>query len=272
MTLKVLIMNDAEEVMAQQLTCIAGVPAPKKILDNLDSLIVRKPIQAGLAPLPQPAANTPALGSSLDTQAQGILSGLADAEDLVHHHQALVAYQFNNITLRKNDRMYLPVFDTEVPVKEGFVCELPSTPATQPQPVSVWHTLHLSNHTTTPWTSGSLLVTRGGQFLAHSHMRSTLVGKDTRVDVAPVAGVSVTARDTPDPNNSNTLITTVTLSSKRTDTVTLHVKRDKLLGSVPTRASGTSKGDPGMAVTLQPGETATIDTTYHINSNEEQLS
>lgn len=131
--------------------------------------------------------------------------GGGDAEDLSgQKEQDLFVFTVKGITLKRGERMVLPVFSTEVTYTDVYKLDVPITPPQEsweqfqngPSELArllaapkVEHAIRIENPTTTPFTTAPALVTRGPQVLAQGTMtytppkRSCTITLTTAVDL-----------------------------------------------------------------------------------------
>jgi hypothetical protein len=104
----------------------------------------------------------------------------------------LFLYPIENVTLKKNETGYYPLFTQSVPYTEFYEWKVGDrvTPAgryrewqqDQPEPVeTVWHSIRLTNNMAMPWTTAPAQLVREGQ----------IIGQDTLRYTAPTAKVTV---------------------------------------------------------------------------------
>ncbi|WP_432799388.1 hypothetical protein [Poriferisphaera sp. WC338] len=99
----------------------------------------------------------------------------------------LYFYQLENVSLKKGERGYFPLFASEIGAKSIYTWDIPDfvdqydnymNPQQQKQLVQpVWHSLELTNNTDRPWTTAPAVTMKDGRIL----------GQDTITYTAPKA-------------------------------------------------------------------------------------
>ncbi len=171
----------------------------------------------------------------------------------------LFVFTVRNITLKKGQRMVLPVNEYRVKYRDVFTLDLPFAPppevrgslnseqqnelARMLSAPKVMHKIRLSNSTQQPFTTAPALILKGDQVLAQGTMTYTSPGGDVDVTVNPALDISVRKRDretarTPNAVNHNgTHLTkvelegSITLTNRRGQPVEVEVTRH-VLGNV----------------------------------------
>ena len=96
----------------------------------------------------------------------------------------LFFYELTNVSLKRGERGYFPLFTAEVPYESVYDCRISES---QPAPGSrgeefsedVWHALRLSNDSKQPWTTAPAIVTREGLILGQDTLYFTSLGSRT---------------------------------------------------------------------------------------------
>lgn len=173
----------------------------------------------------------------------------------------LFVFTVRHITLKKGQRMVLPVNEYRVKYRDVFTLDLPFAPPPEVRgnlnsqqqtelarllsAPKVMHKLRLTNNTPQPFTTAPALILKGEQVLAQGMMTYTSPGGETDLSVTQAVDVKVRKKDretkrTPNAANYNgTQLTrvdlegTVTLTNLRGQPVEVEVTRH-VLGNVDT--------------------------------------
>jgi len=81
----------------------------------------------------------------------------------------------------------VPLLNQKLKYKDIYHCKreernLYSNAETKVQ--DVWHSIEISNTTKQPWTTGTVLVTKGHQFVCNNQINFTPVGAKQRIDIS----------------------------------------------------------------------------------------
>jgi hypothetical protein len=180
------------------------------------------------------------------------VAGGAENEDLF-------VFTVEHVTLKKGQRMVLPVADYEMSYEDVFALTIPFTP-----PPEVWrnfntgrqtemaqilsaprvmHKVRLTNESEHPLTTAPALVLSKGRLLAQGLMRYAAPGADTDLEITQAVDIQVKKKDNETGRVPNAtlwqgdqygrvdLAGTITLTSYREDPVTVEVVRH-VLGNV----------------------------------------
>jgi len=184
-----IVMNDAEDLTIDELVCVAGVPA-MKYSDIIDPLISKQEIPNVLKAIHNPKYTYFSSGATVDTSNLALVKkeekeGTASMDDL--HF-----YKFRQVSLKKNDRIVLPVFDSQVPFTDVYHCEVDFRGKIGVDEVqAVWHAIKLQNSTPVPWTIGPIMVTRDNVFTAHDTIGFVPPNGTTLISLARAMDVQV---------------------------------------------------------------------------------
>ena len=114
----------------------------------------------------------------------------------------LFFYPIENVTLKKGERGYFPLFAAEAPYQHLYTVSLPDAIQPEvylrnrggmpdaPDPV-VWHTLKLENESNSPWTTAPAMTMKNGRILGQDTIRYTPRG--ATIDLKITQAVSVKA-------------------------------------------------------------------------------
>jgi hypothetical protein len=184
--------------------------------------------------------------------------GSAENEDLF-------VFTVEHVSLKKGQRMVLPVSEYEMPYRDVFTLNIPFSP-----PPEVWrnfnagrqtelaqilgapkvmHKVRLSNETEHPLTTAPALILSGDRLLAQGMMRYAAPGADTDLDITQAVDIQVKKKDNETGRVPNAtvwqgdqygrvdLAGTITLTSYRDTPLTVEVIRH-VLGNVASAEHG----------------------------------
>ncbi len=171
----------------------------------------------------------------------------------------LFVYSVKHVTLRKGQRMVLPVGEFTLPYRDVYTLDVPLAPPPEvranggsPQQSEimrllsrprVMHTLRLTNSAAVPLTTAPALMVRDNRVLAQGLMTYTSVGGEVDLPITPAVDVKVTRKEhetkrTPNavahngtPLGRVDLAGSLCLTNYRTTVVELEVTRS-LLGTI----------------------------------------
>ncbi len=104
----------------------------------------------------------------------------------------LYFYQIPDVTLKKGERGYYPLFTAEVPYEHLYTWDIPQSInenanyQEQPQDSAmqtVWHALKLTNTTPHPWTSAPAATLKDGRILGQDTLFYTAIGQSTELKI-----------------------------------------------------------------------------------------
>ncbi|HEX9792390.1 MAG TPA: hypothetical protein VGC54_00260 [Planctomycetota bacterium] len=108
----------------------------------------------------------------------------------------LFLYDVGPVSLRRGERMYLPLLQEEVEFAHRFDWDLPDrvdnarfVRENGGEAVPVWHVVTLGNDTGAPWTTAPVLVTSDRGPVAQSTLNYTPAGADVRVRLTQALGL-----------------------------------------------------------------------------------
>ena len=184
----------------------------------------------------------------------------------------LFLYSLRDVTLRKGERMVLPLSEFTLPYRDVYVLEVPLGPP--PELSQQWtgeraleiarllaapkamHTLRLENTSDAPFTTAPALVLSGGKPLAQGRMLYTPRGARTDLGINPAVDVRVeieeheqgrtTERMAGDDYQRTAVCGSITLTNLKSKAVELEVRRD-VLGLVDEVGQGGQKVQRGLS-------------------------
>ena len=103
----------------------------------------------------------------------------------------LYFYKINNISLKKGERGYYPLFAADIPASSIYTWDIPDfldgyenyRMPNPNEPQTVWHSLELTNTTNMPWTSAPTTTTKEGRILGQDTIQYTPPKGKTRVKI-----------------------------------------------------------------------------------------
>jgi hypothetical protein len=206
------ILNEAEDLIDMPLDIVVGVPN-FRFRTNVSPLVLEQTLRNALA---EAAPNLMGnyrndFSNSLYTQRAGEFrrdaaqaNAVADggvvqlpAELTATGAQDLFVYNLPKLTLKKGERMAVPILTAEAPYRDVYTWDLhvtrediataPSGSGTQsPLALSqnqVWRQIELVNNTNLPWTTGAAMIMQGQQPLAQELLTYTSPKDYCRVPV-----------------------------------------------------------------------------------------
>jgi hypothetical protein len=202
------------------------------------------------AEMPVRRIDVPDSGSTLDLGPD--VAGSGKNEDLF-------IFTLEHVTLKKGQRMVVPVAEYELKYKDVFVLDLPFGP---PQEVrrnfnneqqarlaqlyhspKVMHKIRFANNAKCPLTTAPAMILRQGRIIAQGMMTYTAVGASSDLELTAAVDIAVEKLDKeteriPDAVKwdnytyaRSNLTGTITLTNRRSDTVSLEIRRS-ILGQI----------------------------------------
>lgn len=110
----------------------------------------------------------------------------------------LFLYPLENVTLKKNETGYYPLFSESVPYTEFYEWKIPdyvnaegyyAREGQAQQPQIVWHSLRLTNGMAMPWTTAPAQLMKDGQIIGQDTLNYTAPTAKTTVKITQAAGV-----------------------------------------------------------------------------------
>lgn len=268
--LQATLVNELADLNDVTASLVIGVPS-FQLADQVDPVALQA-AAARLAPeLPQAQRLRYAFENAIQTQVAqpgwyGPASGTpvdADETDYAQgsRHEDLFVFRVEHLTLRKGERMVVPVAEFTLPYEDVFVLDMPFAPppeierncnheqlrelARLMRAPQVRHRLRLRNSGPYPLTTAPAIILLDGQLLAQSLMTYTARGSRSDLDLTtavdvPVSKSEVETKRTPDAMKWNgemygraDLAGTIRLTNRRAQPVRLEVTRH-LLGAADT--------------------------------------
>lgn len=146
--------------------------------------------------------------------------GMADPRDLAgERNEDLFVFTLPHVTLRKGERLIVPVAECTLPYQDVFTLDLPFSPPAEIQPQirsdqqadlqrlleapRVMHKLRLENKGQYPLTTAPALILRDGRVLGQGLMTYTSIGGNSDVEVTAAVDVQLTKEEKETGRNPN---------------------------------------------------------------------
>jgi hypothetical protein len=174
-------------------------------------------------------------------------------------NEDLYIFTLDNITLKKGQRMVVPIGEYKLKYKDVYVLDLPFSPPPEVRErfnndqmsqlaklynaPKAMHKIRISNTADCPLTTAPALILRDGRIIAQGMMTYTAIGASCDLDLTDAIDISVKKSDEETeriPNavtwNNNqyfrsNLTGKISLTNRRTDTIELEIKRS-VLGTI----------------------------------------
>jgi len=174
-------------------------------------------------------------------------------------NEDLYIFTLEHVTLKKGQRMVVPVAEYELNYRDVFVLDLPFGPPPEVQhnlnseqqtklaqlyhSPKVMHKIRLANSAKCPLTTAPALILRQGSIIAQGMMTYTAVGASSDLELTTAVDIAVEKLDNETDrigdaakwdNNTyarSNLTGTITLTNRRSDTVSLEIRRS-VLGNI----------------------------------------
>ena len=184
---KSIIVNDLIPLQDTRVELIAGFPHIQ--FDSVNSAFSLQPVQQILERIRSLGRGSERFNVGSQISQQMMISNTAEAftpsmpvEPVMGESaEDLYFYPVNNVTLKKGERGYYPLFAGEIPYEHLYTWEIPnyidpnnSYQQNQPQaPQVVWHSLRLTNTTGQPWTTAPAMTVKDGHILGQDTIKYT---------------------------------------------------------------------------------------------------
>ena len=200
--------------------------------------------------MPERHVDVPDSGETLDLGPE--VAGSGKNEDLY-------IFTLEHVTLKKGQRMVVPITEYELKYRDVYVLDLPFGPPPEVRhnlnnqqqaqlarlyhSPKVMHKIRLDNDAKYPLTTAPALILRQGRIIAQGMTTYTAVGASSDVELTAAVDISVDKLDKetdriPDAVKwdgysyaRSNLTGTITLTNRRSDTVTLEIRRS-ILGQI----------------------------------------
>ena len=194
-TSKAIILNDIQDVNCTQLSCIAGYPSinfskvvdPFTKVEKVDSFIRSLDGKSNTTSVPRSQSismnrmlSNTYIPNELDNDVEDVNNGGSNSDDL---H----LYQFQNIFLKKNERVSVLILEEKLSYKDIYHCKINDRSVysnAESKIEDVWHAVEIYNKSKQPWSTGIALVTKGHQFVCNNQLNYTPVGASVKIDIA----------------------------------------------------------------------------------------
>jgi len=266
--MKSVIINDAEDINAEELVCAAGLPV-MKYGHVFDPLISRNDVHKFISELHSHHIST------VNQEERSISRGQTSRSS----NSDFIYYKFKNVTINKNNRISLPVLESDINYTDVYHCHITEREERNQENLpKVWHAIKLNNNTRIPWTSGTIMITENGNFIGHTSITRNPIGGDALVDIAEALDIKISFTKTTqevDRSTKNFLGTDqASIFNSTEEEIKVFLTRDfygKPISSEGNAAITTEhelgtnlnfKNTICWEIFLQPGETKQIKQTY----------
>jgi len=210
-TTKAEIINEIEDLDNVSVSLVTGFPN-LKFADVTDPMAMRGNLAAFLNNLSNPAQGGDYQGRADVLAQRAVMENyrLEDNETFPAYatgpqggetREELFFYEQRNVTLKKGERGYYPLFTTEVPYEHLYEWKIgdaldeqeqyrPRNEAGPEKAEEVWHSIRLTNAGTVPWTTAPALTMQGGKVLGQDVIHYTSVGGKTNVRITKAVDVN----------------------------------------------------------------------------------
>ena len=179
-------------------------------------------------------------------------------------NEDLYIFTLENITLKKGQRMVVPVAEYKLKYRDVFVLDLPFAPPPEVRErfnndqmaqlarlyhaPKVMHKIRLTNNAECPLTTAPALILREGRVIAQGMMTYTAVGALSDLELTTAVDISIkkldeeteripnAARWYDDSYSRSNLTGTISITNNRTDTIELEIRRS-VLGNIDSAGS-----------------------------------
>ena len=210
-TTKAEIIDEIEDLDNVSVSLVTGFPN-LKFADVTDPMAMRGNLAAFLNNLSNPAQFADYRGRGDVVMQQAVMdNNRVGREELFPSYatgpqegqtrEELFFYDQRNVTLKKGERGYYPLFTTDVPYEHLYEWKIGDALDEQEQYRSrddgapdkvedVWHSIRLTNTSTVPWTTAPALTMQGDKVLGQDLIHYTSVGAKTTVRITKAVDIS----------------------------------------------------------------------------------
>jgi hypothetical protein len=210
-TTKAEIIDEIEDLDNVSVNLVTGFPN-LKFADVTDPMAMRGNLAAFLNNLANPAQGADYRGRGDVVMRQSVMenSRIGDEEMFPAYasgpqegqtREELFFYEQRNVTLKKGERGYYPLFTTEVPYEHLYEWKIGDAIDDQEQyrnrdeggsekVEDVWHSIRLTNTSSVPWTTAPALTMQGGKILGQDLIHYTSPGGKTTVRITKSVDVN----------------------------------------------------------------------------------
>ncbi len=210
-TTKAEIIDEIEDLDNVSVSLVTGFPN-LKFADVTDPMAMRGNLAAFLSNLSNPAQGADYQGRGSVVVQQAVMDNMRSGREEMfpayatgpqegQTREELFFYDQRNVTLKKGERGYYPLFTTEVPYEHLYEWKIGDALDEQEQyrnrdeggsekVEDVWHSIRLTNTSTVPWTTAPALTMQGGKILGQDLINYTSPGGKTTVRITKAVDVS----------------------------------------------------------------------------------
>ena len=202
-SMKALIVNDVEDLSNAKVEFITGFPhigfshvtSPLALRDNLatflSSINRRASDNDGIMAQQMITSNMMPLGGTEES----VLPDYESQEGEGQVNEDLFFYDYKDISLKKGERGYYPLFTNKIKYKHIYDCDINElTKSYEPTAKSsrdVWHSLILTNSTKQPWTTGTAMVVSKNRILGQDTLYYTPQGVTATLKITKATDIKI---------------------------------------------------------------------------------
>ena len=207
-TAKAEIINEAEDLDHVPVSFITGFPN-LQFADVTDPIAVRGDLASFLSSLLNPPTPGVRGGRRAAVMQQAMSNvawggeeeaGFANIPLEGQTREELFFYEQKDVSLKKGERGYYPMFHLDVPYEHVYEWKIADTltaderyrssdPNETEKPEEVWHSVRLTNTGKVPWTTAPAMTLQGGQILGQDLLSYAGVGVPTTVRITQAVDV-----------------------------------------------------------------------------------
>ena len=215
-TMKALIVNDIEDLSNTKVQFITGFPhilfsgnidpmALKETMDTfLTSLTNRGGYNRNEGLMTQQVMTNNMPGGFVSPSI--IAPDYSGQEGTGEFSEDLFFYELKNISLKKGERGYLPLFSSKLKYKHIYECVIMGQTKINSYQSSyentndkisedVWHSIQLTNSTKQPWTTGTAMTVNNDKILGQDLISYTPLNSETNLKITKATDIKVDAKE-----------------------------------------------------------------------------
>lgn len=261
-------LTDVDDVTAH---LVIGVPS-FQFKDSIDPISLRKDVARLSSSFRQNSQTAYAFSNSIMSQQISSApggrvghQGEANTMDLgpelgdARKSEDLYMFTINHLSLRKGERMVMPIAEYDLPYEDVYALEIPFSPPSEVMPnlgnsrmmelmrlhvsPKVKHKIRIANNSKHPFTTAPAMIMKNGRIVAQGMMTYTSVGARVDIELTTVVDITVKKVDNETKRTPNAidwngnryaridLSGTITLTNYKKEPVTIEISR-YVLGSV----------------------------------------
>lgn len=209
LTLKAMLINDAEDVINSDIDLAVGFP--NFLFSNIKSpMSLQSNLSSFLSSINRQGSRSYSSNRLSNVLVQSAEQGFAGAEDDFNYSEKtnsmtkvedLYFYNLKGIDLKKNTRLSKRIFSEKVKYSHLYFWEIPETSTVSSSGYyrstngnykdQVWHILKLKNVTSFPWTTAPVFTIKNSKPIAQDIMNFTTQGGETSVKLTVASDIKV---------------------------------------------------------------------------------